>query len=132
MHVVNILTMKNLLKYALIVFLLSSFTVQSVSDVVHALNTGNASLVSKYFDKTVDITLPDKSNSYSKSQAELILKDFFSNNGVQRFAVLHTGDQNGSQYCVGSLQTRNGTFRTTIYLKQKGDKQVLQELKFEK
>ncbi|MEO7800549.1 MAG: DUF4783 domain-containing protein [Ginsengibacter sp.] len=124
--------MKNLIKYLVIVFLLSSFTVQSVSEIVHALNTGNAALVSKFFDKTVEISLPDKSSSYSKSQAELILKDFFSTNGVTRFALIHTGDKLGSQYCIGSLQTHNGTFRTTIYLKQKGDKQVLQELKFEK
>ena len=46
--------------------------------------------------------------------------------------MIHTGNNAGSQYCIGTLQTKNGTFRTTIYMKQKGDKQVLQELKFEK
>src|SRR5687767_6593868 len=127
-----IFIMKKLFTYGLITMLLSSFTVLSVKDVVNALKSGNAALVSKYFDNTIDITLSDKSNSYSKSQAELVLKDFFNNNEVKNFNVIHTGDNAGSQYCIGTLQTKNGAFRTTIYMKQKGDKQVLQELKFEK
>jgi hypothetical protein len=124
--------MKKLFAYALIAILLSSFNSSSVQDVVNALKTGNAALVSKYFDNTIDITLSDKSNSYSRSQAELVLKDFFNSNEVKSFNVIHTGDNAGSQYCIGTLQTKNGTFRTTIYMKQKGAKQVLQELKFEK
>jgi hypothetical protein len=124
--------MKKLFIYVIITFLLSSFTYSSVQDVVNALKSGNAALVSKYFDNTIDITLSDKSNSYSRSQAELVLKDFFITNGVKNFNVIHTGNNAGSQYCIGTLQTKNGTFRTTIYMKQKGDKQVLQELKFEK
>ncbi len=124
--------MKRFLTYSLLIFLLSSFKISSISDVVNALKTGNASQVSKYFDNTIDITLADKSNSYSKSQAELVLKDFFSNNSVVDFEVVHTGDNAGSQYLIGNLQTKKGTYRTTIYIKQKADKQVLQELRFEK
>ena len=124
--------MKKLFTYVFITIFLSSFTYSSVKDVVNALKSGNAALVSKYFDNTIDITLSDKSNSYSRSQAELVLKDFFNNNEVKNFNVIHTGNNAGSQFCIGTLQTKNGTFRTTIYMKQKGDKQVLQELKFEK
>ena len=124
--------MKKLFTYVFITIFLSSFTYSSVKDVVNALKSGNAALVSKYFDNTIDITLSDKSNSYSRSQAELVLKDFFNTNEVKNFNVIHTGDNAGSQYCIGTLQTKNGAFRTTIYMKQKGDRHVLQELKFEK
>ena len=111
---------------------LSSFTLLAgIDDVIVAMRSGNASQVAKYFDNTVEISLPDKSNSYSKSQAEMVLKDFFSNNGVKGFDVIHKGDNAGSQYCIGLLLTKNGTFRTTIFMKQKGDSQVLQELRFE-
>jgi hypothetical protein len=75
--------------------------------------------------------MPDKSNSYSKSQAELVLKDFFATNSVKSFEVLHKGENGGSQYCIGKLATKAGVYRTTIYMKQKGDQQVLQELRFE-
>src|SRR5438132_1276929 len=125
-------TMKTIFLFTIITFFLSSFTVLSIDDVINGIRTGNAALVSKFFDNTVEITFPDKSNSYSRSQAELVLRDFFSNTIVRNFEVLHKGDNPGSQFCIGTLQTRNGEYRTTFYMKQKGDKMVLQELRFEK
>ena len=113
--------------------LLSSFTVfSSIDEVVAAMKTGNATEIAKFFDNTVEINMPDKSNSYSKSQAELVLKDFFTSNTVKVFEVIHKGENAGSQFCIGTLQTRNGSYRTTIYMKKKGDKQVLQGITFEK
>ena len=94
------------------------------------MRNGNATQLSKYFDTRVDI-LPGKSDNYSKSQAEMILKDFFSSNDVKNFHVKHKGKQNGSQFCIGILQTRNGDYRTKFFMKQKGDQQVVQELGFE-
>ena len=100
-------------------------------EVIIALKEGTASKVAQQFDKTVEISIPTKSDSYSKTQAEMILKDFFSANGVKNFTVIHKGENNGSKYCIGNLINRNGTFRTTIYMKQKYDKQLIQEISFE-
>jgi len=50
---------------------------------------------------------------------------------VKSFDVIHKGENAGSQYCIGTLVTKGGSFRTTIFMKQKGDQQVLQELRFE-
>lgn len=112
--------------------LICSFTIfSSIDEVISAMKTGNASEIAKYFDNTVEINMPDKSNSYSKSQAELILKDFFNSNTVKSFEVLHKGENSGSQYAIGTLITRTGSFRTTIFMKQKADKQLLQEITFE-
>ncbi|MEP6926970.1 MAG: DUF4783 domain-containing protein [Ginsengibacter sp.] len=124
--------MKKLLLSILIFISICSFVSLSFTEVVKAIKSGNAADVSKYFDNTVEITLPEKSNSYSKSQAEVVLHDFFATNVVKDFEVLHKSDTPGSQYCIGNLQTTNGIFRTTIFLKQKGDKELVQELRFEK
>ena len=126
--------MKKYLGFAITAFslVLVSFTpFYSIDDVVTAMRNGNASQLSKYFDNRVDISLPGKSDNYSKSQAEMILKDFFSSNEVKNFQVKHKGEQNGSQFCIGLLQTRNGNYRTKFFMKQKGDQQVVQELGFE-
>lgn len=124
--------MKRFLLICLSAFLLTSFTMLAgISEVVGALKSGNAAQVAKYFDNTVEITLPEKSSSYSKSQGELILRDFFANNPVKSFTILHQGDNSGSQYCIGTLVTKTATYRTMIYMKQKGDKQLLQEIRFE-
>ncbi len=125
--------MKHFFTIALSIFFLSSFTVNvGIDEVITAIKSGNAEQVAVYFDNNVEISMPDKSNSYSKSQAEIILKDFFSSNPVKGFEVIHKGQNAGSQYCIGSLLTKNGSYRTTIFMKQKGDNQVLQELRFEK
>ncbi|MDN3657635.1 DUF4783 domain-containing protein [Ferruginibacter paludis] len=113
---------------------LSSFTLKvGIDDVIAAMQTGNSAQIAKFFDNTVEITMPDKSNSYSKSQGELVLKDFFATNIVKSFEVIHKGQNAGSQsqYCIGKLVTKAGTYRTTVYMKQKGDLQVIQELRFE-
>ncbi len=113
-------------------FMLTSFTVSGgIEDIISALKAGNSSQIAKYFDNTVEITLPDKSNSYSRSQGEMILKDFFSNTQVKNFEVMHKGENAGSQYCIGTLVTSTGSFRTTVFMKQKGDKQTVQEIRFE-
>lgn len=119
-----------------IIALMTFMTAQSqqldgISGVVNAFKSGNASALSRFFDNTVDIDLPNKSNSYSKNQAELVLKEFFSIKGVKGFDVIHRGDNPGTQYCIGTLQTKSGNFRTTVYLRQKGEDMVIQELKFE-
>lgn len=125
--------MKHFFTIALSIFFLSSFTVNvGIDEVITAIKSGNAEQVAVYFDNNVEISMPDKSNSYSKSQAEIILKDFFLSNPVKGFEVIHKGQNAGSQYCIGSLLTKNGSYRTTIFMKQKGDNQVLQELRFEK
>jgi len=112
--------------------LLSSFTLFiSIDEVVNGLKNGDSGQIARYFDNTVEITMPDKSNSYSKNQAEIILRDFFSNNGVKDFTIIHKGENAGSQYCIGTLVTKNGSYRTTVFMKQKNDKQLLQEIRFE-
>lgn len=112
--------------------LLSSFKGQSgIDDVITALKSGNASGMSRYFDSYIDITLPDKSSNYSKSQGELIIKDFFSNTGVKNFEVKHKGDNDNGEYCIGTLQTRNGNYRTTVYMRVKGSRQVIQDIRIQ-
>ena len=112
--------------------LLSSFSVNtSIDDVLSALKSGNAAQLAKYFDTRVDISLPNRSDNFSRNQAEMILKDFFASNEVKTFVVKHKGENAGSQFCIGLLQTRNGNFRTKLYMKQKGNQQVVQEIAFQ-
>lgn len=124
--------MKRILSFTAITVLLSSFALMvNIDEVVGALKTGNVAQIAKYFDNTIEISMPDKSNSYSKTQAEIILKDFFTNNPVKSFTIIHKGENAGSQFCIGTLATRNGDFRTTVFMKQKGTAQLLQEIRFE-
>jgi hypothetical protein len=113
-------------------FILASFIQQkSIEDVIASMKSGNASGIAKYFDAYIDITIADKSNNYSKSQGELVLKDFFSVNQVKGFDVKHQGNNDNGDYCIGTLQTKNGNFRATVYMRLKGNKQVVQEIRIQ-
>ena len=126
--------MKRLLSTLLLgsILLLSSFSYQNgMDEVIGALRTGNSSQLSGYFDKNVELTLPDKSDSYSKAQAQLIIKDFFGNNGVKGFELKHKGDSPSGHFCIGTLQTSAGNFRTNVFMKIKNGKEVVKEIRFQ-
>jgi hypothetical protein len=113
------------------VLMLSSFRAQNgIDEVIGALRAGNSSQLASLFDENVELTLPDKSDSYSKAQAQLIVKDFFGNNGVRGFELKHKGDSPGGQFCIGTLQTNAGNFRTNVFMKTKNGREVVKEIRF--
>jgi hypothetical protein len=111
---------------------LSSFIQQgSIDEVIVALRSGNSTDLSKFFDDNIELTLPDKSDSYSKAQAQLIVKDFFKNNGVKGFELKHKGDAPDGHFCIGTLQTNSGSFRTNVFMKIKNNREVVREIRFQ-
>ncbi len=115
-----------------LVFVMSSFKpISGLDDVINALRSGNATELSRYVDDNIEIVLPEKSNTYSKAQAVIVLQDFFNNNGIKGFEVKHKGDNGGSQFCIGTLQTRSGSYRTTVFMRTKNGKQLVKEIRFQ-
>ncbi len=113
-------------------FMMSSFAQSgNIDGVISALRSGNATELGKYFDDNVELTLPVKSDSYSRAQAQVILKDFFANNGVKNFELKHKGESPGGNYCIGTLLTKSGNFRAHVFMKAKGNKDVLKEIRFQ-
>ena len=116
-----------------LLFLVTAFKPVSggLDDVIGALRSGNAQELSKFIDDNIEISLPDKSDSYGRSQAVMVLKDFFATNGVKGFEVQFKGENAGNQYCVGKLLTSSGAFRTTVFMKSKDGKQIVKEIRFQ-
>lgn len=98
-----------------------------------ALKTGNASQLARVFDNSVEITIVNSDDVYSKSQAEMILKKFFNSNPPESFQFVHQGNSaEGSHYGIGNYSSSEGTnYRTYVYVKQKGEKYLIQEIRFE-
>ncbi|MBA3901925.1 MAG: DUF4783 domain-containing protein [Bacteroidetes bacterium] len=97
-----------------------------------ALKTGNAKELSRFFSPNVELKILSKEDVYSKTQAEIILRDFFSKNPPSGYSSVHNGTSKaGAQYTIGQLVTPNGTFRTYYFLKKSGDTFLIQELRLE-
>lgn len=119
------------LSTVVIAFLLTAFKpIAGLDEVINALKSGNAQELSKYIDDNIEISLPDKSDNYSRAQAVMVLKDFFNNNGVSGFDVQFKGENGSGQYCIGNLKTKSGVYRTTVFMKTKDGKQVIKEIRF--
>ncbi|RLD46286.1 MAG: DUF4783 domain-containing protein [Bacteroidetes bacterium] len=123
---------KYILLFALIIFSVSSFGLNPDDGaIISAIKSGNSVAVSKYFNSNVELSILDNEDVYSKSQAQIILKDFFAKHKVISFKVLHQGGKNGSNYLIGNLVTSNGTFRVYYLLKKVGNKQLIQQFRIE-
>ncbi len=95
--------------------------------VLTALSNGNADELSKYFDSYVDLSLPDRpGSSYSKIQAKMVLKDFFDSYHVKRFSLLNNA-AGSSNYCEGTLETANGKFKASLYIRKDGNQPLIRE-----
>ena len=116
---------------AIALILVSYRSFDNMDAVVTAIRAGNVTQLSPFFDVRVDISLPDKSDTYSKTQAEMVIGDFFNTNGVQNFKITQQGESGGTVFCAGVLLTRSGNYRTTLFFKHKGDKHFLQEIRFQ-
>lgn len=127
--------MKKIFTLTSILFLIAASAFKPLNrgldDVIAALNSGNATELARYVDDNIEIGLSDKTDSYSKSQALMIFRDFFTNNTVRSFQVKHQGDNGGRQFCIGNLNTRTGTYRTTVFMTTKNGRQLVKEVRFQ-
>ena len=117
-----------------VVLTLYSFTNFDVfDDIALAIKSANSKEVARYFSPRVELKINDKENIYSKSQAEIILKDFFIKNPPLNFTIRHKGaSAKGLPYIIGDLKTSNGNYRTYFLFKEVNNKLYIQELQFDK
>jgi hypothetical protein len=102
-------------------------------EITNAIRSGNWKKIASYFDNSIELNLPDNEGLYSKAQAELILKDFFTKNTAKNYTAKHGGDsKDGAHFTIGTLNTSNGNFRTYFFLKKEGDKKLIKEFRIEK
>lgn len=117
-----------------LVFLLGAFSyIVGVEDeIAVALKTGNSKGLSKHFKANIDLSVLDKEDVYSKAQAELILKDFFSKHPPKSFKVVHKGtSKQGLKYAIGTLETGKGNFRVTYNIEKSGGREYVKQLRID-
>lgn len=99
--------------------------------IVTAFRTGNASELAAFFNSTIELTVNNKEEIYSKTQAEIILKDFFASNPPSSFTLLHQGGKETSKYAIGSLKSGTSNFRITFLLKSVNSNVFIHQLRIE-
>jgi hypothetical protein len=107
---------------------------QIPNEILLSLKSGNAKILSEYFNQNVELVVleNDNVNVYSKAQAQQIINNFFENHKPEGFSVIHNGGKEGNKYVIGNLLTQNGKFRVYFLLKQNDGKDYIHQLRIEK
>lgn len=105
-----------LLTFCCSLLLLAARAQGPMENIVNAVRQNKIADVAKYFDNIVPITINNVQTAYSRSQAELVLKDFFTKNFPQDVTVISSGSPNStSKFVISDLVTDNGV-KYTLYI----------------
>jgi hypothetical protein len=108
-----------------------SFAENIPRDLITAFKTGDASKLAGFFNQSVEITLFEKQEIYSKTQAEMILRDFFKQHPPLQFKILHQGGKDNSKYAIGNLICETNSYRITFMIKIVGGNSYIHQLRIE-
>jgi len=114
-----------------------SYGQNSVNDVkeksIRALKTGDIETFTSFFNNPIDISLPYNDDSYSKTQAQVIVQKFLLQYKVQDFQVKQSGKSNdGSVFVIGVYKATNGKlFRVYLLIKMHATTAFINLLEFE-
>jgi len=109
-----------------------AFAQNVIDDIGNSIGNGNVSGISRFFDNAVTMTISGSQSTYSHSQAEMVLKDFFNKNAAKGFNLDQSGGNNNNSYAIGTLLTSGGNYRAYFAVRQKNGSYVIQEIRFEK
>ncbi len=133
---------KGLMKYQFVILILSALLfhfgdTQAQGDVISnvraALKAGSSKELVKNLHKTTDLDFDGDNSSYGKTQAEVVLKEFFKKNPPTDFKIIHQGaSKAGSPYVIGQYSHKSGSFRVWIRLKEEGSDYSVHAMSFYK
>lgn len=117
-------------------FFVFSDTEAQQKDVIDTLSSyvksSNSRDLSEYFSSVIELSILTEEDEYSKAQAELILRNFFSKNKPVSVKIIHRLSSNPNyRFAVLSLLTNTDKFRISISLSSSGDKFLIKEIRIE-
>jgi hypothetical protein len=129
-------------KYTLNILILLSFIWMSQSSftppaelipdgIVLAFEAGNAAELAKHFNTSIELVILEEEDVYSKTQAEQIIRKFFSENKPSSFTVIFEGGKEPSRYAIGKLVTSTGPYRVYLLIKDHEGSPLIHQIRIE-
>lgn len=103
----------------------------SFDPIKDVFKTGSSKEVSKYLSASVEINVLGDINTYSKAQAEFVLRDFFKKYPVTDFSIVHSGaSKSGLQFAIGRYVSDGSSFSVMLRVKEVNKVLLLHEITF--
>lgn len=104
-----------------------------INQVKETIKAGSAKELSNYLNQTIDVTIDNTVQTYSKAQAEFVFRDFFKQHPATEFNIIHQGSSKGGQpFAIGQYKSGSDTYRVFMKIKTVSDKQLVHEISFVK
>ena len=100
---------------------------------IEALKGGDIKTFTSFFNNPIDVNLPYNDDSFSKTQAQVIVEKFLLQYKVKSFEVKQTGNStDGSVFVIGIYKATNGqVFRVYLLIKMQASSAFIYLLEFE-
>ncbi|MFM7767710.1 MAG: DUF4783 domain-containing protein [Bacteroidota bacterium] len=123
-----------LLVFPLLFIVSTGFVLDIFGDIANAIRSGEAKAITRFCGNTINLTIINQEDQYSKAQAEQVLRDFFLKNTPRSFNIIHKGvSKEGAKFAIGTMNTaQGGSFRVYFYVRMTTAGESLQEIRFEK
>ena len=96
-----------------------------------ALKAGSSKEFVKNFNTMVELNFEGEKRNYSRSQAELVLKEFFKKYPPTDFQYIHKGaSKQGLTYVIGKYTFEDGSFRVWILIKKFDENYMVDSIDF--
>lgn len=118
-----------------LVFLMLGFTTfaDTFDDLILNLKAVNMKEVVKIFNQNLEINIDGTDGVYSKPQAEVMLKNFITNNPPKTLVIVHRGaSAQGAQYIIADYVTAHNKYRLYVFMKSTQNQTLVHELRIEK
>lgn len=105
---------------SLIIYAVPARAQDEPKPIIAALQQGSSKAISKFLDDMVEIRFDNDKRDFSKSQAEIVLANFFKVNPVSSFQLQQQrriDDENS--YLIGAYISLNTSFRVLIKGKER-------------
>jgi hypothetical protein len=120
-----------------VIVLFSATSASAQADVINqvkeTIKAGSAKELSNYLNQTIDVTIDNTVQTYSKAQAEFVFRDFFKQHPATEFNIIHQGSSKGGQpFAIGQYKSGSDTYRVFMKIKTVSSKQLVHEISFVK
>jgi hypothetical protein len=122
--------------YAFLSSIILSMTAQTdvpYSSVEKAFSSNNANEIVNLGKEKILMNVFGKEGAYSKSQAGLVLKDFFTKKPCNTFKFIFKSKESADGcFAIGNYESKNETYRVTIHFKKESGNFKIESLAIEK
>ncbi len=96
-----------------------------------AIKAGSSRDLARYFNSKVEVSINGDNASYSQSQAEMVLRNFFGKNAPVSFSFEHQGgSEDGQKYAIGKYTHKGGRYNVVVRVKRYGDAYKIDTIEF--